>query len=211
VRKVKKKNVLDKFNDRINDKIENINDKIYDGIDKKKKNKKKKNTVNEKRRNIDGNSSKKKVKKKKRSFWKKIVTFILIIGILGVLAVATFLGYIVLTAPKFNENDLKFQEQSIIYDINGNIITTLAIQNEKREIISYDELPQVLVDAIIATEDSRFFQHNGVDLLRFIKATIMQLLGKGDAGGASTITMQTVKNMITKKDDFKMFIYRFLK
>jgi len=225
VRKVKKRNVLDRFNDKINDKIDNINDKIYDEIDKHK-NKSNKNSNDNKRNNVKSKNcdkrdkninktiSKTKTKKKKRSFWKKLVTFILILGILGVLAITFFLGYIVLTAPKFNESDLKFQEQSIIYDINGNVITTLAIQNEKREIISYDELPQVLVDAIIATEDSRFFQHNGVDLLRFIKATFMQLLGKGDAGGASTLTMQTVKNMITKKDEletnrFKKVVRKF--
>ena len=219
----KKKNAYDKFNDKINDKLDNINDRIYDGFDDIKS--KQKNNNNNKNKNNDNkfkneknnqnlNNKKKKKKnknfkddkkkkknKRKRSFWKKLVTFILIMGILAVLAVAVFLGYIVLTAPKFNENDLKFQEQTIIYDVNGNVITTLAINNEKREIISYDELPQVLVDAIIATEDSRYFQHNGVDLLRFMKAMIMQLLGRGDAGGASTLTMQTVKNMITKKDE----------
>ena len=215
MKKVKKRNAYDKFNDKINDKIEDINDKINDEIDdikmkhNKKKNKKddnykqKKNDFDNKKKKDKKNvgDSKPKKKKRKRSFWKRLVTFILIMGILGVLAVTAFLGYIVLTAPQFNENDLKFQEQTIIYDASGNVITTLAIQNEKREIVSYDELPQVLVDAIIATEDSRYFQHNGVDLLRFMKAMVMQLLGRGDAGGASTITMQTVKNMITKKDE----------
>ena len=67
---------------------------------------------------------------------------------------------------------------------------------QKREKISYDEFPQVLVDALIATEDSRFFQHNGVDLARFLKASALQLLGK-DAGGASTLTMQVSKNNFT--------------
>ena len=211
--RIKRKKAIDRFNDKINDKVDNINNKLYDGFDKMKKknnnksvNSNKKKTSNSNKKNNGKNfyynkNGKKVLKKKKRSFWKKLITFILIMGILGVLAVTAFLGYIVLTAPKFNENDLKFQEQTIIYDLNGNVITTLAIQNEKREVISYDELPQVLVDAIIATEDSRFFQHNGVDLFRFIKATVMQLLGRGDAGGASTITMQTVKNMITKKDE----------
>ncbi len=219
MKKIKKRNVLDKFNDKINNRIDNINDRIYDGIDGMKNKRKNNNSTNNKNdykyknnnQKFDNKKKKnanknvkfdpKKKKKRKRSFWKKLVTFILIMGILAILAIAVFLGYIVLTAPKFNENDLKFQEQTIIYDVNGNVITTLAIQNEKREIISYDELPQVLVDAIIATEDSRFFQHNGVDILRFMKAMVMQLLGQGDAGGASTLTMQTVKNMITKKDE----------
>lgn len=66
-------------------------------------------------------------------------------------------------------------------------------QELKRESITFDDLPQVLVDALVATEDSRFYQHNGVDMARFMKATILNLVGQDDAGGASTLTMQTVK------------------
>ena len=137
--------------------------------------------------------------KKRRPLWKKILTFILILGIIGVLSVTAFLGYIVITAPEFSESALIVKDQTLVYDVNGNIIAKLGTQ--KRESISYDQMPQVLIDAIIATEDSRFFQHNGVDLFRFIKATALQLIGKDDAGGASTLTMQTVKNNITKKDN----------
>lgn len=133
----------------------------------------------------------------KRPLWKKLLTIFLIMCIAGVLAVTAFLGYIVITAPEFNEADLVIRDQTVVYDIDGNIIAKLGTQ--KRESITYDQLPQVLIDAIIATEDSRFFQHNGVDLFRFIKATIQQLLGQNDAGGASTLTMQTVKNRITQK------------
>ena len=150
-------------------------------------------------------NSKKKVKtkdkiekKKKRSFWKRLVTFILIMCIVGILLLAAFLTYIVITAPEFNESQMSMQDQTVVYDIDGRVIATLGV--EKRESVTYDQLPQVLIDAIIATEDSRFFQHNGVDLFRFIKATVQQLLGQGDAGGASTLTMQTVKNNVTKKD-----------
>ena len=167
---------------------------IKDDDDMKKKNKKHKNNKNYK------NSKKNKYKetKKKRSFWKKLVTFVLIMGIIGILSVAAFLGYIVATAPEFNDSALLIKDQTVIYDIDGNVIAKLG--SEKRESVTYDALPQVLIDAIIATEDSRFFQHNGVDLFRFIKATIQQMLGHDDAGGASTLTMQTVKNNITKKD-----------
>lgn len=206
MRKVKKKNILTKIDDNISEKIDEIKNK-----DKKKRNaesrnnnhnakindKKKINTV--KNKNSSKNNSKNsKKKKKKRSIFKKILTFILILCIIGVLSVTAFLGYIVITAPEFDESALNIKDQTVVYDIDGNIIATLGTQ--KRESVSYDELPQVLIDAIIATEDSRFFQHNGVDLLRFVKATLLQLVGKDDAGGASTLTMQTVKNKITKKD-----------
>ena len=86
-------------------------------------------------------------------------------------------------------------EPSIIYDINGNEIDKLG--SEKRINIEYNEIPEVLVNAIVATEDSRFFQHNGVDLKRFLKASFQQALGASDAGGASTITMQLSKKNYT--------------
>ena len=71
--------------------------------------------------------------------------------------------------------------------------------NENRTEISYDDLPEVLIDAIIATEDSKFFQHNGFDLARFMKASMYQLVGK-NGGGASTLTMQIAKNNYTSTE-----------
>ena len=60
--------------------------------------------------------------------------------------------------PKYNKTKLNTLEISRIYDKDGNEIAKLG--SEKREKVTYDELPEVLVDAIIATEDSRFMQHN---------------------------------------------------
>ena len=156
--------------------------------------KNKKNKVKDKK---SVKPKKKKEKKKKRAFWKRLITFILILGIIGVLGITGFIGFIAITAPEFNESALVVKDQTVVYDASGTAIAQLGV--EKRESVTYDELPQVLIDAIIATEDSRFFQHNGVDLLRFIKATLLQLIGKDDAGGASTLTMQTVKNNLTQK------------
>ena len=87
---------------------------------------------------------------------------------------------------------------TVVYDINNEVIATLG--SEKRESVTYDKLPQVLVDAIIATEDSRFFEHNGVDSARFLKATFGHLGGNSNAGGASTLTMQVVKNNLTSTE-----------
>lgn len=151
---------------------------------------------NKETRNKKNNKGKK--TKSNRKLWKKIVTIILILCIICILVFAAFFAIIALTAPKFDPEAFKTQEQTVIYDINGDVLATLG--TEKRENVSYDDLPQVLIDAIIATEDSRFFEHNGVDLPRFIKATILQLFGQNEAGGASTITMQIVKNNLTKKN-----------
>lgn len=150
-----------------------------------------------KKRNKNKSKKQKQIEKKKR---KKIWTILLIIFLvgcaLGILAIFAFSIYIVSNAPKFDPNKLYAQESTMIYDANGELIAKLGA--EKRIKISYDELPEVLVDAIIATEDSNFFQHNGFDLARFLKASAQQLASGGSSGGgASTLTMQIVKNTYT--------------
>lgn len=142
----------------------------------------------------------KKTGKKKSSKKKKIIRIIIALFLLGVVAVVlgifAFISYIIANAPTFNPDNLYKQESSILYDINGNVYATLG--SEKRENVDYTDLPEVLIDAIVATEDSRYFEHNGVDWARFLKATFQQVLGSSDAGGASTITMQVSKNDVTQ-------------
>lgn len=137
---------------------------------------------------------KKKKGKKKYSVWQVILTIIFSFGTLVLLMIAAFFIYIAKTAPDFDPSLLYSKEASIIYDKNGEIVRKVGAQ--LRETITYDDLPQVLIDAIIATEDSRFFQHNGFDLPRFLKASFGQVLGKAGAGGASTLTMQLLKTSI---------------
>lgn len=143
-------------------------------------------------------TSKKKNIKNKRKLWKKVLTVFIALGACGIFAVFGFLLYIVATTGQFDPNALANQDQTIIYDNNDKVIASLG--NERRESVKYNDLPQVLIDAIIATEDSRFFQHNGVDGARFLKASVGQVLGNSSAGGASTLTMQVVKNNLTSTD-----------
>ena len=137
--------------------------------------------------------------KKKRKIVKVFLIIFLVICILGVLAVSGFAIYIVVSAPKWDNNQLNSTQSSILYDSDGNEFAKLG--SEIRENINYEDLPEIFVDALIATEDSRFFQHNGIDLARFAKAAFLQLLGKDDAGGGSTLSMQVIKNKFTSFDD----------
>ena len=137
------------------------------------------------------------MEKKKRKRWVKILInslaiLILIVAIAGVGAVAWFLNYVVEHAPEFDEDALSMTQTTKIYDAKGVEIAELGTQ--KREIIKYEQLNEELVDALVATEDSRFFQHNGFDAPRFLVASFKQAAGNSDAGGASTLTMQVAKN-----------------
>ena len=134
---------------------------------------------------------------------KKIINIILIIflgiGILCLVLFAAFLIYITVTAPEFDAKKLNMKEMSLYYDKDEKKFAETG--DERREKITYDELPQVFVDALVATEDSRFFEHNGFDAPRFLKASVGQVLGNSSAGGASTISMQVIKNTMTSKVD----------
>lgn len=136
-------------------------------------------------------------KKKRKKFWKKIVIILFVLFILFVILFFLFFQYIAKNAPKFSEENLYQTESSIIYKQDGTIIGKVG--SEKREKINYDEIPEVLVNAILATEDSRFFQHNGFDLPRFLMASVKQVL-TGRGGGASTLTMQLSKNFYTSTE-----------
>ncbi len=131
---------------------------------------------------------------------KKIVNTILIIilslGILIMLAGIVFMIYIAMSSDsKFDPKKLDSSEPTVLYDKDG--VEFAKLGSEMRDKVTYDELPEVLVDAIVATEDSRFFQHNGFDAPRFLKASLGQIVGNSDAGGASTLSMQVVKNSLT--------------
>ena len=170
----------------------------------KKENLFKKGSKKEKKINVD-NPNNNAVKTKKKFRIKKdnimmMLKIFLIIIIIVILAVVTagiiFIASIIKNAPEFDPKNLYQQESTIIYDANGQMIAKIG--NEKREKIAFEDMAEVLIDAIIATEDSRFFIHNGFDLPRFAKASFGQAMGQ-DAGGASTLTMQISKNSVTDK------------
>ena len=141
--------------------------------------------------------------KKKKKIGGKIINAILslfmVLGIGIMICIIVFCGYIVINAPEFDTDKLYNKEASIFYDRNGEEI--MRVGSEQRDPVTYDDLPQVLIDAIVATEDSRFFQHNGFDIVRFLKATMGQVAGQEGAGGASTLTMQVAKNAFSRDEN----------
>lgn len=139
----------------------------------------------------------KRLRRKKRT--RILVNILLIIGLLvciaGCILVTIFFYYVVKEAPEFDITNLERSESTLLYDKNNNVYAELG--TEKREEITYDEISQVFIDALIATEDSKFFQHNGFDAARFLKASLGQVAGNSNAGGASTLSMQVIKNSFT--------------
>lgn len=133
-------------------------------------------------------------KKGKKKLGKKILLGFLIFFLICIIAGIAFFIFIAVTAGKFDPDKLYSKEASTLLDSDGEVFAKLGTQ--MRQKIDYEDMSEELVNAIVATEDSRFFEHNGFDLPRFMKASFGQLLGQ-NAGGASTLTMQVSKNQYT--------------
>jgi penicillin-binding protein 1A len=126
---------------------------------------------------------------------KKAVLILLIgVAILFIFFLIIFFRAISILESKKEILNYKNAAASVVLSDDGSIIGKIFTEN--RTNISYNQIPDFLVKALVATEDARFFEHRGVDsrsLLRVFFKTI--LLNKESSGGGSTITQQLAKNM----------------
>ena len=126
---------------------------------------------------------------------KMFLTWFIIFAMISSLVVGTIgVNYIIKVAsesPELNPDDFTAAQSSKIYDAQGNVIANIGLQI--RENITYDDLPQNVIDAFVAIEDSRFFEHNGFDIPRFTKAIFENIKTMSFSQGGSTFTMQLVK------------------
>lgn len=117
--------------------------------------------------------------------------------ILGSLVTAIVLG-IFKKAPVVDPAEYRSQlsETSRIYSSDGKLVESL-ISDQFSEFVPYEDIPKNLVNAIVAIEDERFFEHSGVDYKRVAGAIVHDIKTKSFEQGASTITMQLAKNLYT--------------
>jgi len=87
---------------------------------------------------------------------------------------------------------------SRVYSSDGQLIGTWSYASENRVMVPYDSLPQNLINALVATEDVRFYEHSGIDIKALGRAIIKRgILRQQSAGGGSTITQQLAKQLYT--------------
>ena len=156
------------------------------------------------------------VKKKKKNILKSLfiilLKFILILIILMLLAVLVmetlvflYLKDVYSTMGEDINNLMTSLDtecaNSVLLDIDGNYLATLNA-DEKREIITIEEMSKYLPKAYIAIEDERFEEHYGIDIRRTAKAIITYIKNDGYSSfGGSTITQQLVKNVTNNRDN----------
>lgn len=145
----------------------------------------------EERRKKLANQQKGKKKKGKVSI-KRVFLFLVALGIIGLLAGAATFAFMVKDAPKLDEKLLKDPISSELYDVNGEVFTEIG--SVKRDYVNYEDIPKQVEEAILATEDVRFYKHNGIDLIRLGGAVVANFTRGFGSEGASTLTQQVVKN-----------------
>ena len=106
---------------------------------------------------------------------------------------------IIRQAPKLDPDKLILAQSPQIFDINGELMTTL-LSAENRRSSDIDEMPQVLKDAVVCLEDIRFYEHSGIDFRRIVSAIISNITNGFGSQGASTISQQVVKNLFLSGD-----------
>ena len=140
----------------------------------------------------------KKPTKKKSSLAKKIFLTLAAVFLLTLAGGLGAFAFMVKDAPKLDEGLLRDPISSKIYDMNGDFITSVG--SEKRDYVKYEDIPPLVRDAILATEDARFFKHHGVDVIRIGGAAIKNVTNGFGSEGASTITQQVVKMSFLKPE-----------
>ena len=122
--------------------------------------------------------------------------FLLGIALLAALAFGAVRG-IIDSSPEINPAKITpMGFATNVYDAQGNLTETLVMAGSNREEATYDELPQDLIDAFVAIEDARFWQHKGIDTRSIMRAIVGVVKGDSSSGGGSTITQQLIKNNI---------------
>ena len=136
----------------------------------------------------------------KNKFWRIFLYGIGVMALFFALASWGFFG----SMPSFE--DLENPESNLATEvISSDGVTIGKFYNENRTPIKYEDLPQHLVKALVATEDERFYEHSGIDARRTFGAA----LKLGSSGGASTLTQQLAK-LLFHGEGSKFFLYRVI-
>ena len=136
--------------------------------------------------------------------WLYTLRVICVAALVGIFALAgialgTFMGMLD-GVPEVSLDSLAITRQtSKIVDQDGNLITEIK-SAEQRTSIPIEEMPQDLLDAVVAIEDARFYSHNGIDLEGILRAGVANLAAGGTSEGGSTLTQQMIKKMVLTSD-----------
>lgn len=130
---------------------------------------------------------------------KKLLTLFLALFFAGLMFVGMIYIYVQPQLPDVSGlKDVKLQTPLRVYSQDGKIISQFG--EKRRILLSIEDIPQQLIDAVLATEDARFYEHNGVDPIGLVRAAIVLITTGQKSQGASTITMQVARNFFLTRE-----------
>ncbi|WP_152287810.1 transglycosylase domain-containing protein [Flavicella marina] len=135
---------------------------------------------------------------------KKIIIFFLKLALLLSVLLAVFIGTVLVGGfgpiPSSKElSDIKQAQASIVYSADDEILGKYYLTNRTQ--ITFDKIPKHLINALIATEDVRFYEHDGIDKIAMLRVLVKSIiLRNSSAGGGSTISQQLAKNLFHRKN-----------
>ncbi|MFA0509881.1 MULTISPECIES: penicillin-binding protein 1A [unclassified Vibrio] len=132
-------------------------------------------------------------------FIKRLFIFTLICMILGVSTIFGFYFYVKPELPDVATlRDVELQTPMQVFSQDGKLISQFG--EKRRNPVTYDEIPRHLVEALIATEDSRFYEHPGIDPIGITRAALVVAMSGSAKQGASTITQQLARNFFLSNE-----------
>lgn len=130
--------------------------------------------------------------------WKKLLYAVALLAGMLVLGFIGYLGILFAGNYVIDKEGLVMDSATKIVDENGNLITKLYMEN--RNPVDIQDIPESVQHAIIAVEDSRFYEHHGVDVRGIMRALYTDMLSGSKAEGGSTITQQLAKRVFLSAD-----------
>ena len=132
-------------------------------------------------------------------FIKPLLLFVFLSGLLGCAALVGIYFYIKPDLPSVTVlKDVRLQTPMQIYTNDGKLISQYGVK--RRIPVKLDEVPEQLIHAILATEDSRFYEHHGIDPIGLARAAVSLLLTGEKKQGASTLTMQLARGFFLTRE-----------
>lgn len=137
-------------------------------------------------------------KEAKKELQKKFLGFFAVVFALGVLSITILVAWVGKDLPDPDRlTDRQIAQSTKIYDRTGEHMLYEIFTDQKRTMVEFDKIPKQLINAVVATEDTAFYEHKGIRPLSILRSVVYGLLGKSRLGsGASTLTQQLVKNAI---------------
>ena len=136
-------------------------------------------------------------KEKRRRFKRKLILFIILTLLI---ALGITLGVSAYSWKQLTD-DMFLNENSVVVDIDGEVIATLGSERRKMT-VGFEDIPDNLINAYVSIEDERFYSHHGIDIRRTGGAILSYITNFGNSSyGGSTITQQLVKNLTGDNDD----------